>query len=151
MHTRIAATLAITATVLLAGGAFTELSAQEHAEREVIGGRPGRPFSEAVRVGDTYYFSGKIGANADTRAMSEGRTGAETRNVMEAFKEAFERQGLTFENIARATVYLADIADYGEMNEVYGSYFPEAAPARVTLAATLVVGARVEISFVAVR
>ena len=151
MRTRIAAILGITSAVLLAGGVLTEISAQEHSDREVIGGRPGRPFSEAVRVGDTYYFSGKIGANGETRAMTEGRTGAETRNVMEAFKAAFEREGLTFENIARATVYLADIADYGEMNEVYGSYFPEVAPARVTLAATLVAGARVEISFVAVR
>ena len=151
MRTRIAAILGITSAVLLAGGVLTEISAQEHSDREVIGGRPGRPFSEAVRVGDTYYFSGKIGANAETRAMAEGRTSAETRNVMEAFKATFEREGLTFENIARATVYLADIADYGEMNEVYGSYFPEVAPARVTLAATLVAGARVEISFVAVR
>ncbi len=151
MRSRNAATLAITATILAAGGAITELSAQEQADREVIGGRPGRPFSEAVRVGDTYYFSGKIGASAETRAMTDGRTGAETSNVMEAFKEAFERQGLSFDKIVRATVYLADIADYGEMNEVYGSYFPEAAPARVTLAATLVAGARVEISFIAVR
>lgn len=151
MGRRNAATLAITAMLLVAGGALTGVSAQEHTDREVIGGRPGRPFSEAVRVGDTYYFSGKIGANAGTRAMTEGRTGAETSNVMEAFKEVFERQGLTFGNIVRATVYLADIADYGEMNEVYGSYFPEVAPARVTLAATLVAGARVEISFIAVR
>lgn len=151
MRRRNAATLAITVAIVAAGAAFTDLSAQEQADREVIGGRPGRPFSEAVRVGDTYYFSGKIGATAETRAMTEGRTGAETSNVMEAFKEAFERQGLTFADIVRATVYLADIADYGEMNEVYGSYFPQVAPARVTLAATLVAGARVEISFIVVR
>ena len=151
MCSRTAATLAITATILAAGGAITELSAQERVDREVIGGRPGRPFSEAVRVGDTYYFSGKIGASSETRAMTEGRTGAETSNIMEAFKGAFERQDLTFDDIVRATVYLADIADYGEMNEVYGSYFPQLAPARVTLAATLVAGARVEISFIAVR
>lgn len=151
MRKKHAATLAITTAMLMAGAALTELAAQEQPEREVIGGRPGRPFSEAVRVGDTYYFSGKIGANQASRAMTEGRTAAETRNVLEAFKEAFDRQGLTFENIVRATVYLADIGDYAEMNEVYGSYFPEAAPARVTLAATLVAGARVEISFIAVR
>ncbi len=151
MRMRNAATLAISFTLFVVGGALTELSAQEQVDREVIGGRPGRPFSEAVRVGDTYYFSGKIGATAETRAMADGRTGAETTNVMEAFEEAFERQGLTFANIVRATVYLADIADYGEMNEVYGSYFPQVAPARVTLAATLVAGARVEISFIVVR
>lgn len=150
MRTRHAAILTITTAILLAGGALTELGAQEHSDREVIGGRPGRPFSEAVRVGDTYYFSGKI-ANAETRAMTEGRAAAETRNIMEAFKEAFARQGLTFGNVVRATVYLADIGDYGQMNEVYGAYFPESAPARVTLAATLVAGARVEISFIAVR
>ncbi len=64
----------------------------------------------------------------------------------------FAEQGLTFGDVVQATVYLADIGDYDEMNRVYAEYFPANAPARETVAVSgIVSGARVEISFIAVR
>lgn len=113
---------------------------------------PDRPYSGVVRVGDTYYFSGKVGVNDETRAMTEGRTGIEVRNIMESYKGLFVELGLDFSDVVQGSVFLADVNDYGEMNQVYGEYFPEDPPARTTVAvAALPGGANVEIAFVAVR
>ena len=120
--------------------------------REAIHPQPNRPYSQAVRVGGVYYFAGKIGVTDSTRALATGRTAAETRNVLEAFRTLFAEQGLALGDVVQATVYLADIADYDEMNRVYAEYFPVDPPARETVAVSAIVsGARVEISFIAVR
>ena len=70
-----------------------------------------------------------------------------------SFEELLEELGMTLENTVRAVVYLADIDDFGEMNEAYTSYFQSfPAPSRVTVAvAGLVAGASIEISFIAVK
>ena len=110
------------------------------------------PYSAAVQVGDMYWFAGKIGQTEETRAMTQGRTAAETRNVMEAFRTLFGDLGLDFGDVVQATVYLADIADFADMNRVYGEYFPTDPPARETVAVKdLVSGAAIEISFIAVK
>jgi len=97
------------------------------------------------------FFSGKTGANEETLALAEGRIEAETRNVMEGFRELFQQVGVGFEDVVQGTVFLADIGDYAGMNQVYGEYFPETPPARETVAVKDIVGgAAVEISFVAV-
>ena len=113
---------------------------------------PDRPYSGVVRVGDTYYFSGKVGATDETRAMTEGRTSVEVRNIMESYKGLFAELGLDFSDVVQGSVFLADVNDYGEMTQIYGEYFPEDPPARTTVAvAALPGGANVEIAFVAVR
>jgi 2-iminobutanoate/2-iminopropanoate deaminase len=112
----------------------------------------GRPYSAAVQVGDMYWFSGKVGATAESRAMTEGRVATETRNIMEAFRTLFTELGLDFGDVVQGTVFLADIDGYSEMNAVYGEYFPTDAPARETVAVKdLVGGAAIEISFMAVK
>ena len=113
---------------------------------------PARPYSHAVQVGDTYFFSGKIGVTAETRGMTEGRTAAEVRNIMESFRELFREVGVEFSDVVQATVFLVDMDDYGELNEVYGEYFTADPPARETVAVQeIVAGAQVEISFIAVK
>lgn len=122
------------------------------ARRAINSQLPARPYSEAVQVGDTYFFSGKIGVTSETRGMIEGRTGAEVRNVMEAFRELFGEVGVSFSDVVMATVFLVDMDDYGQMNEAYGEYFDADPPARETVAVQeLVAGAQVEISFIAVK
>ncbi|MDH5590145.1 MAG: Rid family hydrolase [Gemmatimonadota bacterium] len=122
------------------------------APRVSINPADGRPYSQAVQVGDTYWFSGKIGVTPETQGMPEGRAAAETRNIMESFGQLFSELGMDFGDVVQGTVYLVDIADYQGMNEVYGEYFPSDAPARETVAVKdLVAGAAVEISFVAVK
>jgi 2-iminobutanoate/2-iminopropanoate deaminase len=121
-------------------------------QRQAIHPQPDRPYSQAVRVGNVFYLAGKIGVTDSTRALASGRTAAETRNVLEAFRTLLAEQGLSFADVVQATVYLADIADYGEMNQVYAQYFPTDPPARETVAVSGIVSdARVEISLIAVR
>jgi 2-iminobutanoate/2-iminopropanoate deaminase len=139
-------------TVLIA--ALTILACQAPPpDRETLHSQlPNRPYSGVVRVGDTFYFSGKVGVTDETRAMTEGRTAAEVRNIMEAFGELFAELGLEFNDVVQGSVFLADVNDYGAMNEVYGSYFPQDPPARTTVAvAALPGGANVEIAFIAAR
>ena len=113
---------------------------------------PTRPYSAAVQVGDMYWLSGKLGATEETRAMTEGRTGAETHNIMRSFGELLGDLGMDFSNIVRGVVYLADVGDYNEMNEAYGQYFSDDPPSRVAVEVSeLIGGARIEISFIAVK
>lgn len=112
---------------------------------------PARPYSRAVRVGNTFYFSGALGVTEETLAMEEGRIEAETRNVMEGFRALFQEVGVEFGDVVKGTVYLADVADYAGMNQVYGEYFPEDPPARECIAAGQILSdGLVEISFIAV-
>ncbi len=112
----------------------------------------GRPYSAAVQVGDMFWFAGKVGNTPETQALTTGRTAAETRNVLEAFKALFAELGVGFDDVVQATVYLTDIADFADMNRVYAEYFPTDPPARETVAVKdLVGGAMVEISFIAVK
>jgi len=120
--------------------------------REAINSQlPDRPYSQAMRVGNTYYFSGKLGVTEETLAMDSGRIEAETRNIMESFRVLFEELGVSFDDVVQGTVYLSDVAYYGGMNQVYGEYFPENPPARECIAAGQILSdGLVEISFVAV-
>ena len=111
------------------------------------------PFSAAIQVDNTYWLSGKLGVTSETRAMTEGRVAAETHNIMRSFGELLEELGMDYHDIVRATVYLADVDGYAEMNEAYAEYFEGGdPPSRVTVAvAGLVAGAAIEISFIAVK
>jgi 2-iminobutanoate/2-iminopropanoate deaminase len=134
--------------------ALLGLLAAPLAGQERVAHRPaeGRPYSAAVQVGNMFWFAGKVGATDETRSMTQGRTAAETRNVMESFGELLQELGMDFDDIVQGTVYLTDVEDYEAMNAVYGEFFPAAAPARETVAVSaLVGGAMVEISFIAVR
>ncbi len=145
-----AATLA-TPCLFMPGLSVQGLSAQA-APRIAHQPADGRPYSAAVQVGDTYWFSGKVGATAETRAMTDGRVAAETRNIMEQFKSLFAELGLDFGNVVKGTIYLADIDGYAELNQVYGEYFKSDPPAREAVAVKdLVGGAALEISFIAVK
>ena len=128
-------------------------AAQEPTVRRAINSQlPARPYSEAVQVGDAFFFSGKVGMTEETEAMEAGRIEAETRNVMESFQALFREVGIGFGDVVQGTVFLANIDDYAGMNSVYGEYFPTDPPARETVAVKEIVGgAAVEISFVAVR
>jgi 2-iminobutanoate/2-iminopropanoate deaminase len=148
--TRRTASLPLVAAQLMVLAACTA-EAAPLPTRQALGAQSELPYSEAIRYGDTFYFSGKVGATDSTRALVEGRTAAETRNVLETFRATLERNGLGFGNVVSSTVYLADIAAFQEMNTVYREYFPTDPPARTTVGvAGLPGGAAIEISLVAV-
>lgn len=111
------------------------------------------PFSDAVRVGNMLYLSGKIGNIPGTSELAEGGIQDETRQAMENIKASLEKYGSSMSEVVKCTVFLADIAEWGAMNEVYMTYFPVNPPARSALGSSgLALDSRVEIEcFAAMR
>ena len=108
------------------------------------------PFSSAVRVGDTLYLSGSIGVIPGTMNLAEGGIQGETRQTMDNIGQVLETFGSSFDRVVKCTVFLADMAEWGAMNEVYRTYF-ENPPARSALGVSgLALDARVEIECIAV-
>jgi len=106
------------------------------------------PFSAAVRVGDTLYMSGMLGTK--DRKLADGGIGPETAQALENIKERLAKHGLTTADVVKCTVFLADIAEFGGMNEEYTKVFMPPRPARSALAASgLALNARVEIECIA--
>ena len=119
------------------------------ARKEVInapGTPPGLPFSSAVRVGDLLFLSGVIGAPPGTTAVVPGGVGPETRQTLENIRDVLEHAGSSMADVVKCTVFLQDIDEYAQMNEVYATFFPGDPPARSTVAGSgLAFDARVEI------
>jgi len=110
------------------------------------------PYSQGVQVGRTLYLSGQIGLDPETGDLVEGGVEAETQRAMNNLQAVLEAAGFSMADVVEAQVFLADLGDYGPMNEVYGSYFETAAPARAAVqVARLPRDARVEIKLTAVR
>ena len=109
------------------------------------------PFSEAVRVGDMLYLSGQLGFPPGSKELVQGGVQAETEQVLRNIRTILERHGSSMDRVVKCTVFLADIAEWPSMNEVYTTYFPENPPARSALAAKgLAFDARVEVECMAV-
>ncbi len=107
-------------------------------------------FSPAVRVGDLLFLSGAIGTVGDELRLVEGGVGPETRQTLHNIERILDAAGATMSDLVKCTVFLADIADYGAMNEVYLEFFPSDPPARSAMAGSgLALGARVEIECIA--
>lgn len=108
------------------------------------------PFSSAVRVDNTLYLSGNLGNIPGTIELAEGGIQGETRQTMENIKRVLEQFGSSMDEVVKCQVFLADMAEWGAMNEVYKTYF-ENPPARSALGASgLALDARVEIECTAV-
>jgi len=108
------------------------------------------PFSSAVRVDNLLFLSGALGIVPGTRELAEGGIQAETRQTLDNISRTLENFGSSMDKVVKCTVFLADIAEWGAMNEVYSTYFPNK-PARSALGASgLALGARTEIECIAV-
>jgi 2-iminobutanoate/2-iminopropanoate deaminase len=139
---------ALAGGIALASLAPTTL-AGDH-EPEYLGTNPSYPFSDAVRVGGMLYLSGKIGNKPGTAELAEGGIQGETRQAMENIKASLEQHGSSLDRVVKCTVFLADIAEWAAMNEVYTTYFPVNKPARSALGASgLALDSRVEIECIA--
>ena len=150
MKTAIA--LLTTAGLALSGVALTDAAVAGDLQVEYYGLDPALqlPFSEAVRVGDMLYLSGAVGNLPGTSQLAAGGIQGETRQAMENIKASLEKHGSSLDQVVKCTVFLADVAEWGAMNEVYVTYFPTNKPARSALGANgLALGARVEIECLA--
>jgi 2-iminobutanoate/2-iminopropanoate deaminase len=109
------------------------------------------PYSQAVRMGSLLFCSGQIPLDPATGELVTGDVAAQTRQVFANLGAVLQAAGAGFADVARTTVYLADMKDFAAMNEVYAGFFDTPAPARSTIqAAGLPKNARVEIDVIAV-
>ncbi len=111
------------------------------------------PYSQAVEAtgGRTLWLSGQIPLDPATGELVAGDVAAQAVRVMENLGAVLAAAGARFEHVVRCTIFLADLADFARVNEVYGRYFAKDPPARATVqVAALPRGARVEIDAVAV-
>jgi 2-iminobutanoate/2-iminopropanoate deaminase len=103
-------------------------------------------------VGNTLYCSGQLPIDPETGSIVAGSVEVETERVLENLGAVLRAANMGFENVVRCTVFLTDINEYGQVNEVYARYFSENPPAREAVSVlALPRGARVEISCIAVR
>jgi len=110
------------------------------------------PYSQAIRVtgGTTIYCSGQIPLDPATGEMVQVDVAAQTVRVMENLKAVLAAAGAGFEHVVRCNIFLADMNDFGKVNEVYGRYFTSNPPSRATVqVARLPRDSRVEIDCVA--
>ena len=108
------------------------------------------PYSQAVTAGGFLFASGQIPIDPATGSLVSGSIADETRRVLDNLGAILASSGSSFDAVVKTTVYLADMADFAAMNDVYATYFPTPAPARATIqAAALPKGVRVEIDLVA--
>jgi len=108
------------------------------------------PYSQAVRAGNLLFVSGQVPIDPATGNMIDGDVSAQSRRVFENIGALLQAAGLSFSNVVRTTVFLADMNDFAAMNAVYATYFSEPYPARATVqVARLPKDARVEIDVIA--
>jgi 2-iminobutanoate/2-iminopropanoate deaminase len=99
---------------------------------------PKYPFSPAIKAGDYIFVSGQGGFVDDNGKDVKGIE-AQTRLCLENIRRILETSGSSLSDVIKVTIFLGNVGDYGKMNEVYQSYFPEAYPARSTAVTGLVI------------
>ena len=110
------------------------------------------PYSQAIKAGTLLFLSGQIPLDPATGQIVPGGIEPQTRQVFANIAAILEEAGLSFAHVVSATVYVADMNDFGKVNEIYATHFPAPAPARATVqVARLPKDALVEIQVVASR
>jgi 2-iminobutanoate/2-iminopropanoate deaminase len=110
------------------------------------------PYSQGLMVGNNLYLSGQIALDPATNKVIKGSIKDETRMVMDNLKSLLEAAGLSMDNVVKTTIFLKDMNNFMQVNEVYGSYFTKEFPARATIEASrLPKDANVEISMEALK
>lgn len=111
------------------------------------------PYNQAVLIKDTLYISGQIPIDPATGKLVEGDIKKETKQSMENLKAILEEAGLSFDHVVKTSIFIKDMHQFSEINEVYGTYFnADTAPARETVeVANLPKFVNVEISMIAIK
>jgi 2-iminobutanoate/2-iminopropanoate deaminase len=108
------------------------------------------PYSQAIRWGDLVFLSGQIGMEPATGELVEGGVTGQARRALQNLQAVLEEAGSGLDRCLKVTVYMADMADYPAVNEIYAEFFSGSKPARAAIAALgLPKGALVEIDAVA--
>ena len=108
------------------------------------------PYSQAVETNGMLFISGQVPINPETGKVIEGGITEQTEQVMKNIEAILNEAGYTFANVIKSTCLLSDMANFAEMNTVYGKYYPENPPARAAFAVKeLPLGVLVEIETIA--
>lgn len=136
-------------TLGLVAIAASGVEAQTRKEIVPITGANNPTLSAVVKVGDMLYLSGQLGF-VPGAGLAPGGIAAETTQTLENIKRILTEAGSSMERVVKCTVFLADIADFREMNTVYRTFFPSDPPARSTVAVgALVANGKIEIECMA--
>jgi 2-iminobutanoate/2-iminopropanoate deaminase len=110
------------------------------------------PYSQGIVAGPFLFCSGHIPLKPETGALIEGGVSDQTKQVLQNIAAILRVHGLGMEHVVKTTVFLTDLADFGEMNAIYANYFSSDPPARSTIqVAALPKGANIEIEAIAVK
>ena len=110
------------------------------------------PYNQAILAGDTLYISGQICIEPSTGNLKNKDIQEETHQVMQNIKSILSEAGMNFGHIVKTTIFITDMNQFGQVNEVYGRYFESIFPARETVqVAALPKFVNVEISMIAVK
>lgn len=110
------------------------------------------PYSQAIDTGSMVFTAGQVALDPKSGELVGRTTAEQTEQVFANLKAVLAAAGVALPNVVKATVYLADMADFPQMNEVYAKHFGSHKPARSTVqAAGLPKAARVEIDLIAVK
>jgi len=108
------------------------------------------PYSQAIQAGDFLFLSGQVPLDPKTGELVKGDIGQQAKQVLENIKGVLESQKLGMEDVVKATIFLKNIENFNQVNEVYSSYFPTSPPARSTVeVARLPRDAEIEIEAIA--
>jgi 2-iminobutanoate/2-iminopropanoate deaminase len=109
------------------------------------------PYSQGIQSGNMIFLSGQIALNPESGELFQGSIEAETHQVMRNIQALLSTAGVSFGNVVKTTIFLKDMNDFGQVNQIYGSYFSSDFPARETVqVARLPKDVRVEISVLAI-
>ena len=110
----------------------------------------GAPYSQAVAAAGMVFCAGQVGLDPAAGTLVEGGVEAQTRRTLENLAAVLEAAGSGLDRVVKTTVFVVDLADFGTVNDVYGTFFTTAPPARSTVqVAALPAGALVEIEAIA--
>lgn len=108
------------------------------------------PYSAGIKTGEMVFLSGQLGLDPQTGKLAEGGVVAQAQQSLKNIEALLAAAGATFDNVVKTTVFLADIADFAAVNEVYASKFTEPYPARSAVqVGALPTGGLVEIEVIA--
>jgi 2-iminobutanoate/2-iminopropanoate deaminase len=108
------------------------------------------PYSQAIRANGWVFVSGQIPLDPETGQIVAGGIGAQADRALRSLQAVLEASGSGLARVVKTTIYLTDLGDFAEVNEIYGRFFPQAPPARATVqVAALPRGVGVEIEAVA--
>jgi 2-iminobutanoate/2-iminopropanoate deaminase len=120
------------------------LSSKKHQQQNL-------PFSKATKVGNLLFLSGELGVDPATGQLVQGGIQAETKQLMQNISATLKKYNSSLERVAKCTVFLADIKEWSQFNQVYVTFFNKNYPARSAMAGSgLGFNARVEIECIAV-